>query len=73
METAYQKWEKRRQERTGGHRPALSHRRKRAAWRWVRVRSAGWRSWQYVWRCFWWYLSEKEYFQESSRRYGRLF
>ena len=46
---------------------------KRAAWRWVRVRSAGWRSWQYVWRCFWWYLSEKEYFQESSRRYGRLF
>ena len=39
----------------------------------VRVRSAGWRSWQYVWRCFWWYLSEKEYFQESSRRYGRLF
>ena len=46
---------------------------KRAAWRWVRVRSAGWRSWQYVWRCFWWYLSEKEYFQESSRRCGRLF
>lgn len=31
METAYQKWEKRRQERTGGHRPALSHRRKKGS------------------------------------------
>ena len=31
METAYQKWEKRRQERTGGLRPALSHRRKKGS------------------------------------------
>ena len=44
METAYQKWEKRRQERTGGHRPALSHRRKKGSVALGPRGTFGWRS-----------------------------